>query len=731
MTCRIVFAAVAAAALAAGVAWGGDDAQDRAKNRYRLSRTIAEESFALLKNDGTLPLAKGSKVKFFGPVYGKWMTCGGFSCIVDAPYSIGPAEGLANAGLVLDDAAKDIAVWLVCRDNGRGGEPDLNAYQLKPEELAMLAEIKKAGFSKIIVVLNTGIACSTREFRDDPAVAGMVLVGFPGMEGGNALGRILVGDVNPSGRLSRTLAAKSSDYPADANWQDSRQYVPYEDDIFVGYRYFETIPGAAAKVVYPFGYGLSYTTFALKDAAAELAEDVVRVKVSVVNTGKVAGKRSVLAYSSVQGGSADHAARELRGFAKTRLLQPGEQETLEIAFGLDQLAYFDDEGTSGKIGSWVLDGGEYTIWVGGDVRDTVKAGSFTLEEKILSTPGFKLNPARLARRLRADGSVTSEPVVYGDANGQKATVKFPLKPSKKKIMFQDVAEGRATVDDFIDQLDLPAIVKLLSGGKNLVKGADTCSIGLLEEYGAPGLQTADGPLGVRFNQGIKSTQFPATDITLGSFNVELAEQFGRAMGEEAREKGVDILLAPGVNLSRHPTCAREIEFMGEDPCLAGLMSAAEIRGVQSQGVAATIKHFFANNRINSCKNYMSVLSERAAREIYMRQFEIAVKTAAPMCVMTAYNGANGRHAGANWGAIEGILRGEWNFQGLVMTDWDAQSLMWQEIACGNDVKMPSDGGGAKYFMSAARGGLIDPAMIRKSLKRVLALELKLKPSKPK
>lgn len=694
---------------------------DSVRDHQLLARQIAEDGIVLLKNDGLLPLSKGEKVTMRGPAYGRWMTCGGFSCIVDAPYSVDIKDGISNSGLVVDPDNRDIAIFLVCRDNGRGGEPDLNAYQLKESELDEFEEIKRQGFKHIVVILNTGVACSTKLFKEDPRVSAMLLVGFPGMEGANAIGRVLVGDVNPSGRLSRTLARASSDYPADEKWQESLNYVPYEDDIFVGYRYFETIPGAQAKVVFPFGYGLSYTTFALKDANVRVSEDKVDLSVTVINTGKVVGRRSVLAYSSVNGGAAEHPSRELRGFAKTRNLAPGESQTVNISFDLAQLAYFDDEGRSGSIGSWVIDSGEYSFWIGGDVRDVVLAGKARLEQKVVSTPGFKLNPAKLARRLRADGSVSTCPVTYGPRNGFKVATRYPQKPETGKIMFDEVVHGRRSLDDFIDQLDIDDIAKLLVGGTNLVYGADTCSIGILEKYGVPGLQTADGPLGVRFGKGIKSTQFPATDMMIGTFDVELARAFGRAMGEEARQLGVNVLLAPGVNLSRHPTCAREIEFMGEDPCLAGRMSAAEICGIQSTGVAATIKHFAANNRINSCKNCMSVLSERAAREIYMKQFEIAIKEARPMCVMTAYNGMNGRYAGANWGMIEGILRGEWGFQGLVMTDWDAQSLFWQDISSGNDVKMPGDGGGTAYFKSAAKTGLVHRDAIRASLKRVLKL----------
>ena len=690
--------------------------------RAALSRRVCGEGSVLLKNDGALPLAKGSKVAVFGPAVGEWLSCGGMSARVNPAYTVLVPEGLANAGFVLDDASREAAVYLVSRNCGRGGEPDLSAYEWKDAEMKMLADIKAMGFKRIVVVLNTGVALATRHLAKDPSVSAVLQVGFAGMEGGNAVADILSGAVNPSGRLVQTLAERTADYPADANWQEGVNYVPYEDDIFVGYRYFETIPGAASRVTYPFGWGLSYTTFALSDPVLVREGDRLAVRVKVTNTGKVAGRRSVLVYSSVAGGKAEHAARELRAFGKTKLLEPGADETLEMSFDRRQLAYFDDEGTSGRIGSWVIDGGEYSVWVGGDVRDVVKAGSFRQEQEILATPGFKLEPSRLARRLRANGSYTECPVTYGLKNGPPRPVAYPKAVPPRPILLRDVAEGRQTLDAFIDQLSAEDIATVLCGHRSLIHYGDTGSFGVLEKYGSTGVQTADGPLGVRID-GLGTTQFPGTDVLAGAFDPELAEACGKAIGVEARLNGIDVQLAPGVNINRHPVCARNFEFMGEDPCLAGLVAAGVIRGIQSEGVAATIKHFAANNRVNACGENTSIVGERAAREIYLRPFELAVAASAPKCVMTAYNGLNGRAAGANWGAIEGILRGEWGFDGVVMTDWGAQSIFWWEVASGNDVKMPDDAGGRQKLVRNMQKGIVDPRYVRASVRRVLSLVL--------
>ena len=693
----------------------------------RLARTIAEEGIVLLKNrNRALPLEQNAKVAFFAPAFGEWKTCGGFSCIVDAPYAVDVETGLRNAGFDVDPAHREVAVFVVSRDNGRGGEPDVGAYELKDCERARLREIEAMGFEKIVIVLNTGISVSVSEFAADDRVSAILQVGYPGMEGGNAIGRILSGAVNPSGRLPRTLAKRGADYPSDATWQESLHSVPYEEDVFVGYRYFETIPGKSDLVEYPFGFGLSYTEFSLSDIELNKDDQSVRLTVTVENTGKCKGRRSVLVYSSHEGGSADHPLRELRAFAKTRELAPGERERLELRFPLADLRCFDDDFQSETCGSWLLDGGRCSVWVGGDVRDVQLAGSFELDRRVLSRPGLRLVSVGPARRLRANGTYREIPVAYGAKEGppQKAPDSLP-KPQAEKLLFSDLKDGRCGLQDFVEQMSVEEMVHLLRGGRNLAKGADTGSIGRFEKYGLPGLQTADGPLGVRLADGVKSTQFPATDLLVGTFDVALAERFGKALGSEARSRGVDILLAPGVNLSRHPTCAREIEFMGEDPLLSGKMGAAEIRGIQSAGVAATIKHFAAHNRINGAKTCGSILSERAAREIYLKPFEIAIAESSPKCLMTAYNEINGCAAGAHWGLIQGILRDEWGYGGVVVTDWGAQSRFWREIAAGGDVKMPNDGGESAFLAKSVRNGFVSRARIRESAIRVLGLVLEM------
>ena len=710
--------------------------------RAEVARRCAAESIVLLKNDGVLPLAKGASVAAVEPVGLAWMGCGRGSAWIYMPYMIDIAQGLTNAGFRVDAESRDVAVWPIVRNSTEGREcQSLDDYYLSAAELAKLAELKAAGFKKIVVVLNVGTIISLAPLKDDPAVSAILYVSYPGMEGGNAVADVISGAVNPSGRLSVTFANRLEDYPSDATWQEGRHYVPYEEDIFVGYRYFATIPGACGKVTYPFGYGLSYTSFALSGKSVTRADGKVTVAVTVTNKGKAPGRNAVLAYVSLKGGKAQHPAKELKAFAKTKLLAPGESEKLSMTFAEEDLAYFDDEGVSGKIGSWAIDGGTYTVFVGGEPCCAEEAGSFELPARILSTPGFKLEPSRLARRLRADGTFAEAPVLYGDRNGARVDVpEVTERPSPERLIrLQQVAKGEKTLDEFLDQMPFADMMQLMVGQDNILSVGNTRSIGVLEAYGVPGLQTADGPVGIRLGQQPKegekptedqlATAFPATALTSCSFDPALQEEYGRVLGAEAVEFSIDIHLAPGICLARHPMCGRNFEYMGEDPYLAGKMAAAYIRGVQSQGVGSTIKHFAANNRENTRRESYDIVSERAMREVYLRGFEIAVKEAKPKCVMTAYNGINGIWCGANFGLIEGILRGEWGFEGLVMTDWSARSHLWQNIAAGNDVKMPismpgdftADDAVVKEFCMFARQGRIDIRRIRASAKRVLRL----------
>ena len=715
--------------------------EETVRRNAAVARRAAADGMILLKNDGTLPLAAGSSVAIFGD-FKEFRPGGGGSSNVKPVRTVSIPEGIKEAGFTIDEASRSTAVLVIGRKSHEGAECTLESFDLTAEEKETIAKIKADGFGKIVVVFNSGHAMNMRPLEDDPAVGAILFAWYPGGEGGAAVGDILSGKVNPSGRLASTFAERVADYPSDKGFLESRWYVPYEDDIFVGYRYFETVPGAKDKVVYPFGHGLSYTTFAQEVVSvsgidgSRFAADGGDIKavVRVTNTGAVAGRRSVLCYTSQTGGRAEHPAIELRAFAKTSVLAPGASEEVALSFSKSDLAYFDDEGSSAKIGSWVIDSGTYRILVGGSVRETVEAASFSLDaEAVLSTPGFKLQADRLANRLRANGTFSAFPSAYPGHAENPVAAEVRIAPvGNPRVSLFDVADGKATLDELVDQMSFEEMARLLFGHpKHDPSG--TGSIGDFAKFGISAAQTCDGPAGVR--RATQSTYFPCAALLAGTFDPALLNEIGNVIGGEAAEVDFDILLAPGLCIHRHPLCGRNFEYFSEDPCVSGVCAAEYVKGVQKNGVGATVKHFAGNGRETTRKIEKDVVSERAFREIYLRGFERAIKEAEPWAVMTSYNGVNGYNAGENYGLVTGILRDEWGFKGVAMTDWSTTVPMWREFGAGNDVKMPDEledttnkfakgGDGVKECMRAYSRGYVSVSKMRESVKRVCELVMK-------
>ena len=729
-------AAMAALALAAAAFAGGEGrvcARPDGTGNAALARRAAADGLVLLKNDGALPLDAGSAVALFGEP-DALKPGGGGSSGVNAVRTVTLAEGLAEAGFSIDPASRQTALFVVVRNALEGEDSPDAAFELTEGERAALEEIKAAGFRRIVAVCGGGHVFDIGPLADDPAVDAILWAWYPGGEGGAAIADVLAGRTNPSGRLAETIAANVADYPTDRGWRESRWYVPYEEGIFVGYRYFETIPGAKSKVVYPFGHGLGYSSFSVRTQEAETDGDRVALRVEVANDGQRPGRHSVLCYTSCQGGAADHPAIELRAFAKTRLLAPGESQTISLAFDKRDLAFFDDDEASPTCGSWVLDKGRYTVLVGGSVRETTPAAAFDVpEQRVLASPGLKLQADRLARLLRADGSFRSLPVAY-PGHVEPADV-LPVRTNAidgVNTTLCDVADGKATLDELLDDMSLQEMLHLLFGHLR----EDPCgtgSIGALDKFRISAVQTCDGPAGVR--REAASTFFPCAALLACAFDAPLAEEVGAAIGAEAAEAGFDLLLAPGMCIHRHPLCGRNFEYFSEDPLASGKTAAAYVRGVQSRGVGATLKHFAGNGRETTRRIQKDVASERAFREIYLRGFERAVKEAGPWAVMTAYNGINGFNCGENHGLVTGILRDEWGYRGLTVTDWLTTVPMWREIGAGNDVKMPKDiedtnrdiqkrGDAVAEALFAYNRGYLSLSRIRESAKRVCELVLK-------
>lgn len=659
----------------------------------------------------------------------------------------------------------DTAVITICRFSGEGWDRKCEAAQdgyvldgeekrnselsakifengdfcLTNAENAMVEKVKKA-FPHVIVVMNVGGIVDTKWFRDCDEIQSVLMAWQGGMEGGLATADILCGDVNPSGKLSDTYAKDLEDYPSTANFHESAFYVDYTEDIYVGYRYFETIPGAAERVNYPFGFGLSYTDFDWKMTGASEENGVITVLTEVTNTGKTAGKEVIQLYYGAPQGKLGKPAKVLGAFKKTSLLQPGERQILTLKLPVDQMASYDDLGKVCRS-AYVLEAGEYAIYIGTNVRDAAKI-DFTYvvkEDTVTEQLSRKATPYHLQKRMLADGSYEELPQrEYVEEEGlprqDKYAIGLPCPDTRgqkgidfldsKGVHFSDVADGKMTLDEFMDILTLDDCINLLGGQPN-TGCANTFGMGNLPEYGVPNVMTADGPAGLRILSkcGVNTTAWPCATLLASTWDEELVEKVGKAGAEEVKENNISIWLTPACNIHRSPLCGRNFEYYSEDPYLAGKTGAAMVRGIQSQHIGASVKHFAANNKETNRKDSDSRVSERALREIYLKQFEIIVKEAHPYTIMSSYNLINGIHASENKELLTGILRDEWGFDGLVTTDWWTFGEHYRETKAGNDIKMAA--GYPERIKEAYEKGFITEEEICRSARRILNMILKI------
>ena len=615
-------------------------------------------------------------------------------------------------------------------------------YVLTDAEAAMIERVTTA-FDRVIVVLNVGSVFDTSFFRDNPAIQAALMAWQAGLEGGIAEAELLLGLDNPSGKLADTFAATLEDYPSSPGFYESDDYVDYEDDIYVGYRYFETVPGAAEKVNYPFGFGLSYTRFELSKPEVRVEDDTIAVRAVVTNAGGMAGKEVVQVYFSAPQGRLGKPARQLAGWQKTRRLLPGETQRIEIRFPVGSMASYDDLGKVRKS-AWVLEAGEYRFFVGTDVRAATQADAvYALkDDRIVEQLTARMVPTQLKKRMLADGSYEALPQGTPNDPDADALGRMPdelcegLRPAVRPIpatpMFRgnpnrqlsEVATGEITLDEFIAQLSEENLAWMLGGQPN-AGVANTFGYGNLPLYGVPNAMTADGPAGLRIQPevGVVTTAFPCACLLACTWNPEVTEAVGRAAGEEVRENNIGAWLAPAINIHRNPLCGRNFEYYSEDPLLTGHLAGALVRGVQSNGVAATAKHLALNNKETNRKQCDSRASERAIREIYLKAFEIIVKDYDVWSIMTSYNIINGHRASENADMLNGILRGEWGYTGMVTTDWWTMGEHYKECAAGNDVKMGC--GFPERLLEAMKVGALTRTEMELAAKHILGLILKL------
>lgn len=590
-----------------------------------------------------------------------------------------------DEGLVKETAKScETAIVIIGRTAGEEQDNRLEAgsYLLSDDEIAMLTVVREH-FKKVVLLLNVGnIIDMTDINRIAPDAVLYVWQG--GMTGGKGTADVLTGKVSPSGKLSDTIAYKASDYPSDANFGREENRDIYAEDIYVGYRYFETF--AKEKVLYPFGFGLSYTAFEIKTEKAEITEGAVKLSVSVKNIGSYKGKEVIEVYCEAPQGRLGKAARVLCGFEKTKELVPQEEQVFEIAVDIAKLASYDDSGVTGNKSCYVLEAGEYKFYVGSDVRSAEYACSFEQGEDLVTERLTQsLAPVESFERIKpvCEGGAFSigreaVPVSEVDESARRLE-KLPKEiayTGDKGIKLWDVKNGKNTMDEFIAQLsdyDLSCIIRGEGMGSPRVTAGTASAFGGVSEnlngFGIPAGCCSDGPSGMRLDCGTKAFSLPNGTMIASSFNKELTSELFTFMGLEMAANKVDCLLGPGMNIHRHPLNGRNFEYFSEDPFLTGKMAAAELKGMAGAGVTGTIKHFCANNRETNRHFIDSVVSERALREIYLKGFEIAVKEGGASSVMTTYGRVNGLWTAGNFDLNTVILREEWGFKGFTMTDW--------------------------------------------------------------
>ncbi len=641
----------------------------------------------------------------------------------------------------------DTAVYVISRIAGENADRLMESgdYRLSGHEREDL-KILCAECENVIVILNAGGQIDVTDLAEDPRIKALLFIGQPGMEGGHALADVLTGHTVPSGKLTDTWVRAYADLPNADTFSHRNGDIRterYEEGIYVGYRYFDSFK---VEPLYPFGFGLSYTDFQIRCGHIQADPTNLSLEVTVENTGSVfPGKEVVQVYCSCPQDGLLKEAKRLCGFAKTDLLKPKESQTLTISFPARALASYDTEKSAWTIGS-----GAYILQIGDSSRSLAPVGVLRVAKDVILEKTAHICPLR--QDLQEIAPKREAMRQYIDALLKKAEEeRLPV------LSFAPQAEvlHRRPADDYskraaalVEKLtgdELTAMVigemskgqssALGSAGIKVPGSAGETSQILEDRWDIPGISMADGPAGLRlikrysydpdtekiYSAGIAHaleggafaddgeaegtevryqycTAFPVGTNLAQTWDLPLLEEIGKAVAVEMHEFGVAWWLAPGMNIHRNPLCGRNFEYYSEDPLLSGLMAASITKGVQSlPGVGTTIKHFACNNQEDGRKSSDSIVSERALREIYLRGFEITVKTAQPMAIMTSYNLINGVHTANSFDLCTVAARREWDFQGIIMTDWtttyaDGGSIPWKCIAAGNDLIMPGCAG---------------------------------------
>ena len=735
-----------------------------------LAREAAAGGFVLLENDGVLPL-KEKRIALYGSGARMTVKGGTGSGAVRERYSVTIAQGLEAAGFTITttpwldrfdqfyadtyedyrqeqekrvEGVRDFyrilsmvapfqhptgipvtqedvdgsdcrtALYILTRQAGEGSDRENKKgdYQLDDIELENLEFLSKA-YQNLVVVVNVG-GLIDLSFLDTLHVSALVYFVQGGEEGGNALADVLSGKVNFSGKLSTSWPCRFEDVPSHASYShlgDDKFNQEYTEGIYVGYRYHDTF---GVRPRYPFGYGLSYTSFSISAGAVSVADGSVQVTAAIQNTGVVPGREAAQLYASVPFGADGAEWQRLAAFAKTKELAPGETETVTLTVPLSGLACYDE-----ARAAWVLRAGTYVLRLGNASDHTTPIAVLILEaEAVLEQcvnvcpPQHKIDelkaPPRPVEALAGvpvyelaghiPDTVThrydrpeedADPLVETMTAEQLATLVVGGGTSAKGLQVEAMGASGTTTPKLYDALGIPnvilsdgpaglnltsQVVELPDGSTKAARVPETLEAykrylfgfsrtALMSQMAEPG----DGVVHYQY-----ATAWPCSQLLAQSFDTALLEQVGDGVGREMEAYGVTVWLAPGMNIHRNPLCGRTFEYYSEDPMVSGRMAAAIVRGVQRHpGKGMSVKHFAANSCELERNMSSSNLTERALRELYLRGFEIAVKESAPMTVMAAYNKINGVYCTNSYDLLVKVLRNEWGFTGLVMSDWDA------------------------------------------------------------
>lgn len=806
-----------------------DRESERERRHREILRKIAPECVVLLKNEGVLPLLKDSHIALFGRGAVQTISYGKGSAAMNERRSISIAEGLEHAGFSVDSkswltayeasfqesrmnwirdgkkmmkehpddpavkmkavygdtmvlpAEPDLsetdreetakcktAVYVLGRQSGEGEDrcTKKGDYYLNDSEETLLTSIA-SHYEHTVLILNCcGIV--DLSFLDRLHIDAVLQMGYLGMEGGTAVAELLSGKETPSGKLTDTWGMRYEDYPGAAsfgrnNGNLEKEY--YEEDIYVGYRYFDSFD---VKPRFVFGYGLSYTEFQIKAEQLNVSEDgMITVRAMVKNTGaKYCGQEVVQIYVSCPWGKLKKEQKRLCAFGKTDLLAPGEEQELALSFPARQMASYDSEASE-----YVLEAGDYRVLVG-NASDQLKEAGI-----------LRCRARRVVQKVQAVCPLQEKLSVLEPEKRSKM-------PEKKPETVVDISDNRLDerinvrrqeerdnlAEKIAKELSGEQLIRMVNGDSSKgqittiggsgisVPGSagETSSILDGAPWNLPSIVFADGASGLRLQsryqvdaegklikQDFTATvehgifveeeeceggtyyyqycsAIPSGTSLAQSFHPELLEACGRLIAAEMDEMGIQILLAPGLNIHRNPLCGRNFEYYSEDPLVSGVMAAAAVRGVQSvAGMGAAIKHFACNNQEDNRKGVDMVVSERALREIYLHGFEIAVKSSQPMFVMSAYNSVNGVHAANSADLLLEVLRREWSFAGVVVSDWITTGVGGASpvgcVKAGNDLTMPGTEQDIALELEALENGTLLRSELEECCRRIISM----------